>query len=75
MKLNLLAIGCKLRFYRRENKMSITDVASFLDINPENIYRWESGRHQPGMLSLYRLAKLYGAHMEDLIVLEDDTEI
>jgi len=55
--------------------MSITDVASFLDINPENIYRWESGRHQPGMLSLYRLAKLYGAHMEDLIVLEDDTEI
>jgi transcriptional regulator with XRE-family HTH domain len=38
------------------------------------VFAWESGRMQPRMPIIVRLAELYGVELDDLIVRDDDDE-
>lgn len=54
-----------LKFYRKQNDMSVNDVAFILNsrdlsIAPKTIYGWESGQTQPDADTLLLLCEIYG---------------
>lgn len=54
-----------LKFYRKQNKLSVTNVSDLLKSNnlsvaPKTIYGWESGQTQPDADTLLLLCKIYG---------------
>ena len=57
-------IAKKLKFYRKQNNLSVHDVACQLSIDQnvvadKTIYGWESGQAQPDADILLKLCKIY----------------
>lgn len=60
-----LNISKVLKYYRKQNKLSVTEVSVLLKDNnlsvaPKTIYGWESGQTQPDADTLLLLCKIYG---------------
>lgn len=59
-----------LKFYRKKNEYSVSQVAEFLENNnlsvaEKTIYGWESGQTQPDADTLLLLCKIY--NIEDIL--------
>lgn len=59
-----------LKFYRKQNNLSVHDVASQLSegqnaVAEKTIYGWESGQTQPDADILLRLCKIY--HIDNIL--------
>lgn len=60
-----LNISKVLKYYRKQNKLSVANVSDLLKDNnlsvaPKTIYGWESGQTQPDADTLLLLCKIYG---------------
>lgn len=56
-----------LRQKRIENKLTQKAVSAYLNFVTENrISRWEQGQSIPNIYNLFKLAKLYHVHAEEL---------
>lgn len=63
-------IAKKLKFYRKQNNLTVRDVASQLSVDQnivadKTIYGWESGQAQPDADILLKLCKIY--HIDNIL--------
>ena len=63
-------IGAVLRYYRKQNNLSVSDVAKLLEsedtiVAEKTIYGWENSQTQPDADNLLKLCKIY--HIEDVL--------
>ncbi|MGN0479342.1 MAG: helix-turn-helix transcriptional regulator [Hominenteromicrobium sp.] len=62
-----MTLGEKLRFYRTAERYTQETVAKTLNLNRSTYTYYETGKTQPCIQTLLRLAKLYGVSVEALI--------
>ncbi len=62
-------LKCYLRSLRKRHSYSQEYVASRLDIQRQTYSHYETGRIKPPAAALYKIAKLYGIPVEDLLEL------
>lgn len=60
-------IGRKLEFYRKQRGISRQELADYMKVSRQTIYRWEQGERIPDVLTLARLARLLGVDIKDII--------
>ena len=56
----------KLRQRRKQLKLSAADVAIFLDVGIQTVYRIETGLQIPSIVQVEKLAFLYGCTIDEL---------
>lgn len=61
--------GRLLKNYINKSDYDIQYIQRYLHLScPQPIYRWFNGKNLPTIDHLYALSKLFGVHMDDLIV-------
>lgn len=60
-------MGEKLKRARKAAGMSQADLAEKVGCHQKDISRWESGLHEPGALTLKKMAQALGCSMDDLV--------
>lgn len=60
-------LGSSLIKYREKNKLSIDDLASKLNIIPEEILMWENDESSPTVEQLIALANIYGVSLDEIV--------
>ena len=60
-------MGEKLKRARKAAGLSQADLAEKVGCRQKDISRWESGLHEPGALTLKKMAQVLGCSMEDLV--------
>lgn len=60
-------MGEKLKLARKAAGMSQADLAEKVGCRQKDISRWESGLHEPGALTLKKMAQVLGCSMDDLV--------
>lgn len=61
--------GQILRIYIRKSGYTVKEIQDLLYLScPQPIYRWMKGAILPSVSHLYTLSRLFGCHMEDLLV-------
>ena len=63
-----------MRKERLECGYSIQEVAEKIDVHPNAVSRWETGKTDPAASNLIALCKLYGCSPEYLLGLTDDKQ-
>jgi putative transcriptional regulator len=57
---------------RAARKWSQADVANELSVSRQTINAIETGRYDPSLPLALKIAKLFGARVEEIFILEDD---
>ena len=57
----------EIRRIRRERGMSVEELAKKVGVHPFSIYRYESGKREPGVSVANRIAKALHCTIEDLV--------
>lgn len=60
-------MGEKLKAARKAAGLSQADLAEKVGCHQKDISRWESGLHEPGALTLKKMAQALGCSMDDLV--------
>ena len=63
----LRAMGRRLQNARREARLTQNAVAAKLEVTPQTIRNWESGRHEPPQRLRRTIADLYGVTQADIL--------
>ena len=56
--------GTRLRFLREREEMSITELAIQLDMAKSLLWRYETGKTEPGLTALVKLAEYFGVTLD-----------
>lgn len=60
-------MGEKIRAYRRSAGLTQRELAAALGLNPSAVALWETGRAEPTVHNLRRLADILGCQPADLL--------
>lgn len=60
-------IGAKITKYREEAGMSPQELADAINVAVQTVYRWESGKRIPDIITFMHIAKVLGIDAEKLI--------
>jgi len=60
-----------LRLLRTEHEWSQAELASRLDVSRQTVNAIETGKYDPSLPLAFRIARLFGRHIEDLFDPED----
>lgn len=60
-------MGEKLKRARKAAGISQADLAEKVGCRQKDISRWESGLHEPGALTLKKMAQVLGCSMDELV--------
>ena len=71
----LLRLGNRLRQARGRSRMTQVQAAEMLEVTPQTVRNWESGRNEPPDSAVRKMAKLYGLTVESLLEDIDTTVI
>lgn len=72
---DLKATGENIIRLREERGLTVKDLqAMFGFATPQSIYKWQQGQAMPTVDNLFILAKIFGVHMDDIIVVDNETE-
>lgn len=67
--IDLILTGQRIRSVIFESGYSVKEIQEILKLScPQPIYRWMHGYMLPSVDNLYMLSRLFGVHMEDLLV-------
>ena len=67
--INMLMTGQRLKKLIFEKGFTVKDIQNHLQLScPQPVYRWMRGEILPSVDHLYVLSKLFGVHMEDMLV-------
>ena len=61
----LLQIGNKIKSFRKSNSISISKLSETLEVNQEYINDIESGKKNPSLIFIYKLAKALNINISD----------
>lgn len=70
--MNKYAIGNNIYALLKQKKMTQTKLAALIGSHQDTLSRWMTGQRQPSSYALYRISKVLGVTMEDLMVGVDD---
>ena len=62
-----MIIGRNIDDHRRELGLTQYRLGELVGIEGKLIGRWCQGRHLPNVVALYRMSKIFGCSMEDLM--------
>lgn len=72
---DLKATGENIIRLREERGLTVKDLQEMFGFaTPQSIYKWQQGQAMPTVDNLYILAKIFGVHMDDIIVVDNETE-
>lgn len=60
-------MGEKLKAARRAAGMTQAQLAEAIGVNQMHVSRWESGKVEPGVLIVKRMAEVLNCSMDDLV--------
>lgn len=60
-------IGAKIKYYRKLNNISQTELASKLHITNKAVSAWEAGRTQPRMDMVEKICEILNCRKSDLL--------
>jgi transcriptional regulator with XRE-family HTH domain len=66
-----IRIGDNLRRVREFNKLTQTEVGYILNVSPQQIAKYETGRNRISASNLYRLASYYNTNMNKFLLITD----
>jgi transcriptional regulator with XRE-family HTH domain len=58
--------------FRKEKGLTQLKMAYALDVTPSTISNWETGKFEPKVAQLRRLAELFGVRMDEIKLIEKD---
>ena len=62
-----MSIGLRIRFYRKSRELSQRELARRLRMAPPQLSRYETGRTEPGLVVLGRIAKALDVPLSDFL--------
>ena len=60
-------IGKRLETIREQRNMSRQDIADYMGVTRQTVFRWEQGERMPDVLTFIKLARLLGVEISDLL--------
>lgn len=68
-QIDIVLTGKRIHSVMEEKGYSIREIQEILNLScPQPVYRWIKGRTLPSVDNLYRMHKIFGIHMEDMII-------
>ena len=68
----MTSLNNRIRVYRAEHRMSQADLAEKIGVTRKTISTIEVGRFVPSTIIALKIAKYFGAPVEDIFRLQDD---
>jgi len=68
----MTSLDNRIRVYRAEHRMSQADLAEKIGVTRKTISTIEVGRFVPSTVIALKIAKYFGAPVEDIFQLQDD---
>ena len=68
-----VAVGERIRFLRKEKRISVCEMQDFFNISRQALYKWESGQNMPNIDNLVALSVYFGVSLEYLLVLNSSS--
>ena len=65
-------IGKRLEMYREMRGISRQELADYMNVSRQTVYRWEQGTRTPDILTLIKLIRLLGIELEDVLKTLDE---
>lgn len=62
-----ISIGKRIKYERERHGLSQDDIGSALAVSKQCISGWENGRNMPDVISMYKLSKIFGILIEDML--------
>ncbi|HZK28784.1 MAG TPA: helix-turn-helix transcriptional regulator [Clostridia bacterium] len=60
-----------IRYFRKKNHMTQTDLATRLGVKQTSVSQWETGRNYPDIETAKRIAKMYHATLDQILGSEE----
>ena len=60
-------MGEKLRAARKAAGLTQVQLAELVGCDQNHISRWEKGSHEPGVLTVKKMAQILGCKIDDLV--------
>ena len=70
MEITMQEVGKNMRYAREELGISVYKIEKDIGIKHENIYRYESGKVEPSIMQIIKLAEYYNISIEKLVFLK-----
>lgn len=71
VSIDLILTGQRIHSVISESRYSVREIQEILNLAcPQSVYRWMHGYALPTVDNLYMLSRLFGMHMEDLLVVK-----
>ena len=67
-----MALITKIKEYREKAGMKQTELAELVNVRRETIVHLENGKYNPSILLAYNIAHMFGLHIEDIFVFEEE---
>jgi putative transcriptional regulator len=61
----------RLKVYRAMQNMTQEDLAEKAQVTRQTIISIESGKYEPSIQLSFKLAKIFGVHIEDIFIYEE----
>ncbi len=74
--LDVRAIGARIKSLRKENHLTVGDIAEFMGFESEQaVYKWQRGDSLPTVDNLYALSVLFDTSVDTILIgnREEDT--
>ncbi|MGI6157615.1 MAG: helix-turn-helix transcriptional regulator [Saccharofermentanales bacterium] len=63
-----------IRFFRKKNHMTQSELAEAIGVTQTSVSQWESGRNYPDIKTAKRMAEMFGASLDQILGMEEMTE-
>ena len=71
-QIDIVLTGRKIHSVLLENRCKVRQLQEILKLScPQPIYRWINGKTLPTVDNLYMMHRVFGMHMEDMLVARD----
>lgn len=57
---------------RKEHSLTQQQLAAMLDVSRQTIISLENGKYNPSILLAHKIARLFGATIEEMFIFEED---
>lgn len=74
--IDVRATGRKIQQLREEKNLSVQEVSDYMGfMQPQAVYKWQSGKTLPTVDNLYALSKLFETTIEEIIVEKGEDDV
>ncbi len=63
-----------IRYFRKKNHMTQTELANVIGVTQTSVSQWENGRNYPDIKTAKRLADIFGASLDQILGSDGMTE-